>query len=364
MTIHQLFVDRQVADHPMAANIASRLDLKPHIVADIADLYADTNAKNDPWSAGKQRVFLTCQKGPFFKKCPGTREYICCDYNILHIASYCTMDCAYCILQAYFHPPVLQFFVNHDDLMVELKKALAQPETRRIGTGEFTDSLIWEAFSDLTVQLIETFARQDHAVLELKTKTTHIDFLQGMPHRRKTITAWSLNTPRIIATQERRTAPLKTRLKAAAKCQSWGFPLAFHFDPIILYPGCEADYRQVVESLFQHVSARNIVWISLGTFRFMPGLKPIVQQRFPQSTIVYGEFITGLDNKMRYFKPLRIQIYQLMVQWIREFAPDTTVYLCMEDDDVWRQGLGFSPRSKGGLPAMLDDSIRRLCGCH
>lgn len=363
MTIHQLFVDRQVANHSIVTQVSRRLHLEPKIVDNLSNLYFDTKSQDDPWSAGKQSVLLTRQKGPFLKQCPGTRDYICCDYKILHIGSYCTMDCAYCILQAYFHPPVLQYFVNHEDLMAELDHALAQDQTARIGTGEFSDSLIWEAYSDLTTRLVNMFARQNHAVLELKTKTTRVDFLERVAHGRKTIMAWSLNTPQIITTQERGTASLEARLKAAARCQSWGFPLAFHFDPIILYPGCEADYRQVVEWLFQHVSDKHIVWISLGTFRFMPALKPIIQQRFPESNIVYNEFITGLDNKMRYFKPLRIRIYRLMAQWIREFAPHTTVYLCMEDESVWCQGLGFSPQSRGGLPVMLDDSIRRLCDC-
>ncbi|OQY57486.1 MAG: hypothetical protein B6245_16810, partial [Desulfobacteraceae bacterium 4572_88] len=53
----------------------------------------------------------------------------------------------------------------------------------------------------------------------------------------------------------------------------------------------------------------DVVWISLGTFRFMPSLKPIIQDRFPDSKIIYGEFIPGLDGKMRYFKPLRIRLY-------------------------------------------------------
>jgi hypothetical protein len=44
----------------------------------------------------------------------------------------------------------------------------------------------------------------------------------------------------------------------------------------------------------------------------MPTLKPIIARRFPASKIVYGEFITGLDNKMRYFKPLRIALYRQM----------------------------------------------------
>jgi spore photoproduct lyase len=100
---------------------------------------------------------------------------------------------------------------------------------------------------------------------------------------------------------------------------------------MVIYEGCENDYRKVVRNLFEHIRPENIVWISLGTFRFMPSLKPMVARRFPDSKIVYGEFITGLDNKMRYFKPLRIALYRQMVDWIRDKAPDVTVYFCMED---------------------------------
>jgi hypothetical protein len=33
----------------------------------------------------------------------------------------------------------------------------------------------------------------------------------------------------------------------------------------------------------------------------------------------------------------------------------------MEDDQVWTQSMGFTPQSRGGLPAMLDESARRHC---
>ena len=271
------------------------------------------------------------------------------------------MDCSYCILQVYFHPPILQYFVNHEDLMSELDQALAQPRIQRMGTGEFTDSLIWEPWSDLSTKLIRRFASQNRAVLELKTKTTAIDHFRNLNHNRKTILSWSLNTPRVIADQERGTASLRARLHAAARCQSWGYPVAFHFDPIVIYPGCEDDYCKVLEDLFRTVDADGIVWISLGTLRFMPALRSVVEQRFPQSTMVYGEFIPGLDGKMRYFKPLRISLYRTLVKWIRKLAPSVTVYLCMEDEQVWIQSFGFAPDSKGGLPAMLDEAARQRC---
>jgi spore photoproduct lyase len=362
MSITRLCIDPQIADLPATIAFIERSGLEPEWLSNPTQAFDQIKSASDPWHAAKQTLVLMRNKGSFLKECPGTKEYTCCGYQILHIGSYCTMDCAYCILQSYFHPPVLQFFVNHDDLMDELDQALNQPKIRRIGTGEFTDSLIWEKWSDLTPRLIQKVAGQNTAVLELKTKTTAIDQLQGLNHHRKTIISWSLNTPRIIRSQERGTASLEARLAAAAKCHSWGYPLAFHFDPMVIYPGCESEYRQVLEILFQSIPAHAVVWISLGTFRFMPVLKGIIEQRFADSDIIYGEFIPGLDGKMRYFKPIRTRLYASMVRWIGQLAPNTTSYLCMEDDPVWMKSYGFIPASKGGLSAMLDRCVEQHCG--
>ena len=78
--------------------------------------------------------------------------------------------------------------------------------------------------------------------------------------------------------------------------------------------------------------------------------------------MVYGEFVTGMDGKMRYFKPLRMEMYQKMIAWIKEEAPDVQVYFCMEDDEVWENALGFVPKERGGLSKMLDDSAMFHCG--
>ncbi|PIE67679.1 MAG: DNA photolyase [Deltaproteobacteria bacterium] len=360
--LKKLIIDADIQSHPETGRIRRRLDIPVEVVDEIDTLYGWINSATDPIGRSKEILCLTRNKGGFLKPCPGTREYTCCGYQILHIASFCTMDCSYCILQSYFHPPLLQYFVNREDLDADLSRLFNQNKTSRVGTGEFTDSLIWEPWTDLTEYLVNRFAAQDHCVLELKTKTVDIDRLQKMDHRRRTIASWSLNTPVVIKTEERRTASLTARLKAAAKCQQWGYPLAFHFDPMVLYPGCETDYHQVVKQLFRYVSAENITWISLGTFRFMPALKPIIANRFPRSKIIYGEFITGLDNKMRYFKPLRIDLYRRMVQWIKDEAPDVTVYYCMEDEAVWTETMGFFPPPEDGLKTILDDSARRVCG--
>ena len=362
MFIQKLYIDQQVKDTIEVNAVIRRLNLPYEIVSDAQVVYDRVSAAPDPIQTAKSVLFLTINQGAFIRKCPGTRSYACCGYEILHIGTFCHMDCTYCILQSYFHPPVLQYFVNHSDLFAELDRIFTGDDVHRIGTGEFTDSLIWEPWTGLSHELVPAFAGQRQAVLELKTKTTAIDGLKHLTHNRKTIVAWSVNTPRIIAAEEQRTASLAARLKAAASCEKSGYPLAFHFDPIVIYDGCEADYEGVVKKIFSHVAPDNVVWISLGTFRFMPPLKPLIQKRFPKSKIIYGEFVTGLDGKMRYFKPLRIAVYRKIIACIRKIAPQVFIYFCMEDDEVWQKSLGFTAAEQGGLDKLLDEQAVKHCG--
>ena len=365
MSLSKLYIHQDVADTELSLNIQKRLSHIPtEVVSDSHAVYKHVSSAGEGANSilkGKEILFLSKNKGAFIKSCPGTRAYTCCGYKILHIGTFCTMDCSYCILQAYFHPPVLQYFLNQDDLLVELDGLFKEPGIHRVGTGEFTDSMIWEYWTDTARLLVPKFAAQNRAVLELKTKTTAIEALKFLDHNRKTIMAWSLNTLEVIRGEERGTASLKARFDAAVACESLGYPLAFHFDPMVIYEGCEKDYEVVIKELFSCIQPESVVWISLGTFRFMPGLKPIVQERFPDSKIVYGEFVTGLDGKMRYFKPLRIGLYRHIANFIRKIAPDVLVYLCMEDDEVWKKAMGFLPADKGGLEKMLDNSAIAHC---
>lgn len=360
----KILVDRSVEDLPETREVLARAGGMPVRTVDGAEeVYAGLLRAADPEGEGKKVLFLTRNKGAFVKPCPGTRNYLCCGYQILHTASYCTMDCSYCILQAYFHPPVLTLFMNTEDLFAELSRVFAgrPAEVRRLGTGEFSDSLIFEEISSLAPRLVSAFAGQDHAMLELKTKTVNIGALKDLDHNRKSVVAFSVNTERVIAENERRTAPLAARLEAAARAQEWGYPLAFHFDPMVFYPGCEEEYRKVAEALVRLVRPGNLAWISLGSFRFPAALKPVIERRFPESAITLSEYFPGADNKMRLFKKLRIPFFLPMAQELSR-RTDGLVYFCMEDRRVWRESMGFSPEEKGGLPAMLDAAARRVCG--
>ena len=364
MQIDTLFIDKAIPLDREISYLIARLNLNPQWIDNTQTVYDFINDSPDPISRAKQTLYVTQNKGAVIKKCPGTSFYTCCDYTILHTGTFCTMDCSYCILQAYFHPPVLQYFAGLDTLGHSLDQTFSQKKIFRIGTGEYTDSLIWEKISLLPEFLVEKFAHQDNCLLELKTKTTNIDSLLDLDHNGKTVLAWSLNTPKIIQSQEKDTAALTARLEAAQRAEAKGYRLAFHFDPMVIYPGCEGEYQDVVARIFNYVRPDSIVWISIGTFRFMPRLKQIIENRFKDSTICYGEFILGLDNKMRYFKPLRIQLYKAIISCIRQYAPNLVIYFCMEDQEVWERCMGFFPEKEGELGHLLDTSAVNHCGLN
>lgn len=143
-----------------------------------------------------------------------------------------------------------------------------------------------------------------------------------------------MNPQHIVETVEYFTATLPQRLAAAQKCVDCEYRVAFHFDPIIYYPGWEADYETLIHDIFNAIDGGDIAWISLGTLRMTPRLKKIIENRFPDNTILDEEFFVGHDGKLRYPRDIRAFIYKNMTSWIRRRCKDVPVYLCMEEKSM------------------------------
>lgn len=350
MTYHpeKLVIEKEVAGSTLVRSILAGL---PGIPVQWVDRLSE-----DGKSETGKALEIVKFKGRFVKACPGTRSYNCCGYQILNFGNQCSLGCSYCILQAYFPNPNLRLFANIDEMMQELRKHLRNSPraVHRIGTGEFTDSLLLDHLTRLSEILVPFFAKQPNAVLELKTKTAQVDLLEKLDHGGRTIVAWSLNPPEVIAREEMAASSLEERLEAARRCQDWGYRLAFHFDPLLAYPRWKEGYAEVVARLFSAVDPDGIAWISLGTLRFMPSLKGTIRQHHPLTTILNEEFVPGLDGKLRYFRDLRVEMYTHLKDLLLEVEQDLCIYLCMESNDVWLEALGFTPEEKGGLPAILD----------
>jgi spore photoproduct lyase len=311
---------------------------------------------SDIFGQGKRKLFLTRHRGEFLKKCPGSEGQVCCNYFVINFASNCPMECSYCYLQEYLADnPALKVFSNVDNLLSEAEEMLGRHRKFffRIGTGEITDSLALDPYIGFCAEVVPFFAEQPNVLLELKTKSDCVDGLVKLDPKERVVVSWSMNPQKVIDADEQGTATLEERIAAAARCQEAGYKLGFHFDPMVEYAGWKGDYRDMVARIFAAVDHRRIAWISMGVLRTTPGLKRVMRLRFPASRLPTGEQVLCPDGKLRYFQPLRVDMYRTMLRWIRAASPIVFVYLCMESKEVWEQVFGFAPSCEKELGSRL-----------
>ncbi len=344
----EIWVEQDVIAYPWVQDFLAKHHHIPHrIIPFIGHAIAAQHEfpyPSDPY--GFSRLLLGKQQGHFIRPCPCSPNTVRCGYYFISVGLGCPIDCTYCFLQGFLNSPFPVLYVNFPDLILELdawEKELAQ-ENRyvRVGTGEMTDSLVFEPCCGYAKLLASQFHRWPHLILELKTKTTFVDNLIdcAVPN---IVLGWSVN-PDIVASVEEQHAPgLMERLMAAQKAVQAGYRVGFHFDPIVGIPEWEKHYYSTLQTLFHLIPANQVAWISLGIFRIFPSLRDTIRAQHPQTQLLSHESVIGYDGKLRYFRPQRVQIYKNMAKWIQELgSPEVPTYLCMESQEVWQDVFGDS----------------------
>jgi spore photoproduct lyase len=345
MKIKRIFLAKNAVKNKRAWEIIKRFN--PAKVREVDDVLATNEYLEkfkDPWLEGKQSLLLCKFPGRFFEPCPCTKEYLNCGYFNLSPVVGCPVDCSYCILQGYLTAFPIQVYVNLEDLFGELEKFLKKrPRSRlRLGTGELADSLALEPELGYAKTLIEYFREKKNFIFELKTKTSRIELFKGLKASGQIVVSWSVNPEEAAGLEEKSAADIGSRLNSAAALANAGWPVGFHFDPMLDFVS-EEKYLALIDKIFEMVPASKISFISLGMLRFPPSLRPVLKDRHPQSRILCGELFPGKDGKLRYLRPVREKIYKALISRIRAHSEKILVYLCMEPRWLWEKMLGDSP---------------------
>jgi spore photoproduct lyase len=357
----KVYVEKRSFDFPLTKKILKNVGPVPREVIDNPqEVLDDIKASKDVIGEGKKYLLVACQKGEFVKPCPCTPGYLGCNYFILNIDLNCPLDCTYCILQHYLTNPLIIVHVNLEDLWRQLDIFLHRKRQRtlRIGTGELGDSLALDHLTENSVDLVSYFRKKRNAIFELKTKTVNTKNILKIEPAPNVVISWSLNSLRIAHGEEKGAPSVEERIAAARRVSERGFRTGFHFDPIIRHPDWEEGYKEVIKKLLATVDPSKIAWMSLGSLRFPASLKTIIEERFPRTKIIYDEFIKGKDGKLRYFKPLRLELYKKIVGFIKEWGGEKIpLYFCMEGEDIWGEVMGWIPKGEENLEAYLSSPL-------
>ena len=358
--ITRIIVDDKVADQDLVQRYKENNPKAEVVEIELTDEKKEAMFQQEPTPA-KRDILLTEKQGHTVKQCPGTdRTYRCCNYHVINQTSNCPIDCTYCILQFYLNNPVTTVYANTEKLLTEVKDKIATQPNRffRIGTGELSDSLAFDSSSEYSKDVVEYFADLPNVLLELKTKSNKIDNLLDLDHKGHTVVSWSVNPQVIIDAEEHKAASLSERLTAMGKVQAAGYKIGLHFDPLLYHENWEQTYPDLIKQIFQVVDPKNVAWISIGSLRFPPEMKDKVLEKFPKSKIMFAELIRGMDGKMRYPKPLRLDMYRTVYNALREFGGEQLfIYFCMESAEIWERTMGWSPEDNEHLDYLFATSL-------
>ena len=328
----KIYIEKSVQNTPLASRARQMF---PNAQIEIIEKKQIVGSRN--FSHRTETLLIHEEKYDFVKPCPCSQGNAGCGYNLINLGFGCRFECEYCFLQQYQNLHAILLPANVQDFLARIdninwrKGPFVRP---RIGSGEFTDSLVFDELTQYTQDIVPFFRTRSHLQFEFKTKSTCIDGLLRAGGAENVIVGWSVNAPEFIKRVEHFTPDLTARLQAATEVAHAGYRLGFHFDPVVPFAGWKEAYAQAAQQIAQSVPQDKVAWISVGLLRFSRELKKAVENRFPENTILDGEFLLEFDGKMRYPKALREEVYSYFVPLLCKLFPHTYVYICMEDPSL------------------------------
>ena len=327
-----VYIESSVKDSPLAARVRAAF---PN--AEFKETDGKTQVGSADFSRRTETLLIHREKYDFLKPCPCSCGSAGCGYNLINLGFGCRFECEYCFLQQYQNLHAILWPANVDEFLQKLDggKFNKGPFDRpRIGSGEFTDSLVFDDITQYSQALVPFFRERPQWQFEFKTKSVNIGGLLNVGGCENVVVSWSVNSSKITNEAEHFTPDLTARLQAACEVARAGYRIGFHFDPVVIYDGYKEEYARTVQKMADTLPADKIAWISVGTLRFSRELKKQIEARFAQNFILDGEFLLDFDGKMRYGDKQRLEVYQFLMPLLRKTFPKAHVYLCMEDPQI------------------------------
>ncbi len=334
MLIDTLYIERAIAEKPEAQRIRARVKAKrTEIIEDYQDLFS---RRKTPYleKRNARNLFIAVKKGALVREAPAAYGFGANDLHYYYIHAFnCIFECEYCYLQGYFSSPDLVLFVNHDEILRDMREVVKKNAGQRVWfhAGEFSDSLALSHVSQELPLYWDFFRENPGAWLELRTKAINLTELRPLTPLPNTIISFSLSSSEQAEIFDRGTPRALKRIEAMQRLKEMGFNLAVHFDPIIFEENFAAAFESLVRVLGQEVGFTALEYISLGVVRFAKDVFREAKANYPDSAMFARHFIQGEDNKMRYIRPLRLQLLETSKEILKKHGcPEEKIYFCME----------------------------------
>lgn len=328
---HAIYFEEEIRDHPRARMLFARYPDIPHIPC---ERYGEVfNRKAQNFRVQKQNPALILAKKHGNLVLPTPEGYGIGDprnYYFSHMLN-CVFDCRYCFLQGMYSSANYVLFVNFEDFFAAMGDQLAEhPDVRTtFFSGYDCDSLALEPVTRFVEESLPFFSRHPLSTLELRTKSTQIQFLLKRDPLPNVVAAMTLTPKNIAAQLEHRAPTLGRRIEALKKLQEKGWKIGLRLDPVLYCDNWRKEYSEFYEELFSSLSLEGLHSVSLGAFRVPRSIFKNMSRLYPEERL----FAHSLDENKETVT-YQVQIEKDMISFcanrILNYIPEEIFYPCCE----------------------------------
>lgn len=256
-----------------------------------------------------------------------TENHKVSDFLVPYTSSGCSAMCLYCYLVCNYNKcAYLRVFVNREEMMNKLvNKANADPWRHVFEIGSNSDLVLENTVTNNLPWTVEEFARRADGKLTFPTKFDMVEPLLGLDHRQKIIFRMSVNPQELIRKIEIGTSPLSARIKAVNAMCDAGYPVGLLIAPIILVPGWEDLYEELLitlsDKLSDDVKHSGFLELIFMTYSFVQNA--INSEAFPLLPPLYqpDQMVGRGRGKYRYREHLQKEAGKILLDMIKKYLP-------------------------------------------
>ncbi len=177
----------------------------------------------------------------------------------------CVYNCDYCFLQGMHPCGHTLVFVNSEDYH-EAAADRAKRGPYWLSVSFLSDIPAFEPVLPLVRGWLDFAREHPDVTVEVRTKGKAPPLLRSEPAENLVFT-WTLSPPLVAARHEHGCASPANRLIAIRAAIERGWRVRLAFDPVILLPGWQAAYAELIAEVFTSVPTRAIEAATYGVFR-------------------------------------------------------------------------------------------------
>lgn len=210
-------------------------------------------------------------------------------YNALVLN--CIYDCDYCYLQGMFPSANVVMFVNNDDYIQHTIQELKNGPVY-LALSYDTDLLAFEKIIPYSSRWIDTASQNPDLIIEIRTKSSNYRAINHHKPLKNVILAWTLSPDTISKLYEKKTPPLKSRLRALKSAMNDGWPVRICIDPIMRVKNWKDHYAELIRTIADNIPLNKINDFSVGVFRMSKDYLKRIRQHRSDTDILYHDYET------------------------------------------------------------------------